>query len=319
MELPDLKESWKHGISKVTIGATKDEGGTRANSITVGGRGGLPFMDFESERGEGIFIAMDVLDIAPDDWPEPLAEAYKDVASDPAAWAKKCVEEFGADMICLKLEGIHPDKGDKSAEDAVAVVNAVKEAVGVPLIVWGSDDDAKNNQVMPKVSEALRGERALLGTATEDNYKTLAAVCIADGHNIIGEAPLDINIQKQVNILLSDMNFPVDRIVMFPTTGGLGYGLEYAYSIQERQLLAALGGDTMMAMPVICDVGYESWRAKEAKTAGGDADAWGPIEERGPMWEAATAAVLLQSGADILRMRHPKAVETIRKLLKRLS
>jgi len=319
MEVPNVAESWKTKIVEVTIGATKEEGGTREKVVKVGGRATIPFMDFEGEQGHGIYIAMDVLDIPPDDWAETLVEPYKDVLDKPAEWAKKCVEEFGAEMICIKLDGIHPDKGDKGADHAVEVVNAVKEAVGVPLIVWGCDDNAKDNEVMPKVSEALKGERALLGTVEEDNYKTLAAVCIADGHNIIALAPLDINIQKQVNILLSDMNFPLDHIVMFPTTGALGYGIEYAYSIQERQMLAALAGDTMMAMPVICDVGYESWRAKEAKSEDADVPEWGPREERGPMWEAATAAMLIQSGVDIIRMRHPKAVEQVRKLLQALT
>jgi acetyl-CoA decarbonylase/synthase complex subunit delta len=133
---------------------------------------------------------------------------------------------------------------------------------------------------------------------------------MADGHFIITEAPLDINIAKQVNILVSDMGFPLERIVTFQSTGALGYGIEYAYSIQERQRLAALGGDKMMAMPVICDVGYEAWRCKEATLT--NAHNWGSASDRGPMWEAATAICLLQAGADIIRMRHPKAVATVK-------
>jgi acetyl-CoA decarbonylase/synthase complex subunit delta len=216
---------------------------------------------------------MDVLDTRPDDWPDALIEPYKDVLDSPADWAKKCVQEFGAELICVKFEGIHPDKGDKDAAHAVKVTEEVLKAAGVPLVLWSCGYDEKDNQVMPKVSGAAKGESCLIGTVTEDNYKSLTAIALADGHFLITEAPLDINIAKQVNILASDMGFPLERIVTFQSTGALGYGIEYAYSIQERQRQAALAGDKMMAMPAICDVGYESWRAKEAKLA--NAPGWG--------------------------------------------
>ena len=261
-------------------------------------------------------IALDVLDSAPSDWPDVLANAYKNVLNDPVAWAKKCVDELDADLICLNFEGIHPDKGDKDAAHAVQVTKDVIGAVGVPLILWCSGNDEKDNQIMPKVSEAAKGENCLIGTVTEDNYKALTAVALADGHHLITQAPLDINIAKQVNILATDMGFPIEKIVTYQTTGSLGYGIEYAYSIQERQRLAALSGDKMMACPIICDVGSESWRAKEAKTE--DAPEWGPADRRGPMWEAATAICLLQAGADIIRLRHPAAVKTVQDFIKEL-
>ena len=200
-----------------------------------------------------------------------LLEALGDCVRDPVEWAKAAVGKFGADLVCLKLDGCHPDKGNRPVEHAVNVVQRVRDAVGCPLIIWGCDDEAKDNELMPKVSQAVKGERCLLGCAKQDNYKTITAVCHADGHNLIALAPLDINIQKQVHILISDMEFPADRIVMFPTTGALGYGLEYAYSIQERSRLAALGGDKMMRMPVLVDAGNEAWRAKEAKAEDADA------------------------------------------------
>jgi acetyl-CoA decarbonylase/synthase complex subunit delta len=318
MPLPDVKESWRAQVNEVTLGATADEGGTRDRKITLGGAKAVPYMDFEGDVGNRTVIAMDVLDAAPEEWPAPLAEAVGDVAGDPAAWAKKCIDEWGADLVCLKLDGVHPDRGDRSADDAVKAALAVRDAVKCPLVIWCSGDDAKDNEVMPKVSQALAGERCLLGTITEDNYKVLTATCLADGHCVIGEAPLDINIGKQVNILASDMGFPLDRLVMYQTTGALGYGLEYAYSIQERARLAALDGDKMMQMPVAADVGHESWRAKEAKAADKDAGPWGPHERRGPMWEFVTAVAFLQSGVDLLRMRHPKAVAEVKKILHEL-
>ncbi|MEK7776626.1 MAG: acetyl-CoA decarbonylase/synthase complex subunit delta, partial [Planctomycetota bacterium] len=315
MEIPNLADKWTSGVNEVTLGATKDKGGSRQQSVYIGGAKSIPFMDFDGNPGHRPLIAMDVYDTPPDDWTEALTKPFADVINDPALWAKKCVEQYGADLICLKLDGIHPDRGNKSADDAVKVVKSVLAAVGVPLIIWGCEHDEKDNEVMPKVSDAARGEACLLGIVTQDNYKRLTATCLANGHCIITMAPVDINIGKQINILVSEMDFPLNRIVMFQSTGALGYGLEYTYSIQERERLAALTCDNMMSMPVICDVGREAWRAKEAKSGDSEVPQWGPREERGPLWEAITAVSLLQSGVDIIRMQHPRAVATVKKCI----
>lgn len=315
MEIPSVEEKWSGIVTEVTIGATKDEGGTREKVIKVGGAGCVPYMDFEGSPGNKTVIAMDVLDSPPEDWPEPLTEALGDVVNDPAKWAEKCVNEFGADLICLRLDSVHPDKGNRSADDAVKTVRSVLEAVGVPLIIWGCDDPQKDNEVMPRISEAAKGERCLLASASQDNYKTITAVCLADGHNLVTQAPVDVNIQKQVNILVTDIGFPADRIVMFQTTGALGYGIEYVYSIQERERLAALSGDKWLALPVLVNAGHESWRAKEARATDSEAPGWGLAKERGPLWETITAVTLLQSGVDIVRMLHPKAVKSVKKYI----
>jgi acetyl-CoA decarbonylase/synthase complex subunit delta len=304
MPVPEVVEGFTGSVNRITLG-----GGQRS-TVTVGGARNVVYGGAPSDAGLRPMIAMDVLDVRPEDWPEVLLEPFAAAANSPADWAKQCVEEFGADLICIKFDGIHPDKANQDAVHAVKVTQTVLRAVGVPLVLWGCGNDEKDNEVMPKVSGAAKGEKCLIGTATEDNYKSLTAIAMADDHCLITEAPLDINIAKQVNILVSDMGFPLERVVTFQSTGALGYGIEYAYSIQERQRLAALGGDKMMAMPAICDVGYESWRCKEAKLA--DAPGWGDLRERGPMWEAATAICLLQAGVDIIRMRHPKAVATVR-------
>ena len=314
MPVPEITDSYAGSVNQITLGATAAEGGTRNATITVGGATNVVYGVGNAALKPA--LALDVLDAPPADWPDVLRDAYSDVLDQPGAWAKKCIEEFGADLVCLKYDSIHPDKGDKDAAHAVAVTQEVLKAVSVPLILWGCGNDEKDNQVMPKVSEAAKGENCLVGTVTEDNYKALTAIALADGHHLITQAPLDINIAKQVNILVADMGFPPERIVAFQTTGSLGYGIEYAYSIQERQRLAALGGDKMMSMPIICDVGAESWRAKEAKTT--DAPEWGAAADRGPMWEAATAVCLLQAGADIIRLRHPQALVTVQRFVKEL-
>ena len=261
---------------------------------------------------------MEVLDEAPTGWPEPLARHYEDVWDDPAAWAQKAVEEFGADMICLRLVSANPDGTDASVDECVETIQSVVEAVGVPLIIWGCGDDDKDNDIYPFCSQAAAGERCLLGSPTEDNYKTICAAALADRHLIVNESPLDINIQKQVNILVTDMGMDLDDIIMYQVTGGLGYGAEYAYSILERTRLAALNGDKMLQMPMLSIVGSEAWRVKEAWQPEDDAPEWGPLEERGIIWEAATATLFLQAGTDILVMWHPEAVARVADMITRL-
>jgi acetyl-CoA decarbonylase/synthase complex subunit delta len=313
MDLPPLKQAWSGSVNEISLGGA---GGRKG--LTVGGARTVPYGGEREATGHRPVIAVDVLDAPPEDWPPVLAEVYKGVLDDPAAWAKMAVDEVGADLVCVKFDGIDPDRGDRGADHAVAVARKVLEAVDVPLILWGCGNDAKDNEVMPKVSEAAKGQNVLLGTVTEDNYKSLTAIATADGHCLIAEAPLDINIAKQVNVLVSDMGFPLQRLVMFQTTGALGYGLEYAYSIQERERLAALQGDNLMAMPVIGDCGYEAWRSKEAKAPVADFPEWGDEAARGPLWEAVTAVDLLHSGVDILRMRHPEAVARVRDCIESL-
>lgn len=318
MAIEEPREKWSASTVVVSIGATPAEGGTRSSTVALGGAATLPFLHFDGEIPNKPVVAMEVIDKQPSEWPDVLLAPFADVVGNPAEWAAKCVEEYGAEMICLRLESIHPDFENRSPEEAAETVKSVLNAAKVPLIIWGCDVDEKDNLVLPKCSEAAAGEKCLIGTAKQDNYKTLTASCMADGHLLITESPLDINIAKQVNILVSEMGFPLDRIVMYPTTGGLGYGIEYAYSIQERGRLAALGGDKMMSPPVICQVGEEAWRGKEAKATTEEAPQWGDADKRGPMWEAMTAIPLLQAGADLLVMRHPKAISLVKQTIEEL-
>jgi acetyl-CoA decarbonylase/synthase complex subunit delta len=185
----------------------------------------------------------------------------------------------------------------------------------VPLILWGCGDFGKDNNLIPVLSQAAAGERCLLGSAVQDNYKTIAASSLADGHLVITEAPLDIQIGKQVNILVTDMGVQPENIVMYQTTGGLGYGVEYAYSIMERTRLAALTGDRMLSMPMLAVVGSECWKTKEAKLSTEEAPEWGDPAVRGPMWEAATANLFLHGGTHILVMWHPLAVAEVKRTI----
>lgn len=308
-----MLEKWSGEVSVVNIGATKSEGGTRCATIKVGGQRTLPFLFKEAIIPYSPVIAFEIWDIQPADWPDELASIYGSALKDPLSWAKMCVEDFKAQMLCVKLQGAHPEFGNKSPDEGAKFITQLLKTVDVPLIILGCGDDAKDNLLMPAVSQAARGERCLLGDAVQDNYKTLAAAAMADGHNLIAESPIDINIAKQLNILISDMGLPLERIVINPTIGALGYGLEYAYSIMERARLAALAGDKTVASPFICFVGQESWRAKEAKISADEMPAWGKPSDRGIIWEAVTASSLIQAGADVLVMRHPQAIEKINK------
>jgi len=301
METQLALEKWAGAISAITIGVTKDEGGSRINTVKIGGQSSLPLLFKEGSIPNPPAIAFEVWDIPPQDWPEELTLAYGSVLNDPFAWADKCVNEFKAQLLCVRMQGAHPDFGNKGPDQSAKFISALLKKVKVPLIIVGSGDDTKDNLILPACSEAAKGERCLIGSAVQDNYKTYVASALADGHHIIAESPIDINIAKQLNILISDMGLSLERIVINPTIGALGYGLEYAYSIMERSRLAAFSGDKTLASPFICFVGQETWRTKEAKAS----------LEQGIIWEIVTASSFIQSGADLLVMRHPAAAEKV--------
>jgi acetyl-CoA decarbonylase/synthase complex subunit delta len=313
MPVQVIKDRNSGKVLNVVLGATKEQGGTRTHTITVGGQTCLPFLHFEGETPNRPIIAMEVCDRVPEEWNDELKAAFSDVIGDPAAWAKKCVEEFGADMVCLRLQSADPDLGASSPEKCVETVKSVLATVGVPLAVIGCGTDEVDNKVISAVAEACAGENLLLGHATQENYNTIAAACMVHKHTLIANSPLDINICKQLNILITEMGLPLDKIVMDPSIGGLGYGMEYAYSIGERGRIGTLQGDKMLALPTIGTVGYEAWKTKEANAGIDEFPGWGEQAERGVLWEAVTASSLLQSGLDILIMRHPEAVKLVRK------
>ena len=318
MKAQETAQKWAAAVHEVTIGATSAEGGTRTSTVTIGGSKCIPWLGYEGSVGRRPAIAVEIWDGGAESWAPALREVYGDVLNDPAAWAKKA-EELGADLICLKLMGTHPAMGDASPEQAVEVVKSVLGATGLPLIVWGCDVNEKDNEVLPKCSEATKGENCLMGTIKEKNYRTLVASCLADGHKLIAESPLDINIAKQLNILAHDVGYPLENIVIFPTTAALGYGFEYVFSIMERGRLAGLGGDPLLQQPTICDAGLQAWRAKEANADEDALPGFGPVATRGPLWEGITASNYLQAGAEIIVLRHPKAIALVKDSIDKLS
>jgi len=311
------KEKCEVPIWTVKLGATKNEGGTRAHTLNVGGETCMPFHLWEGEMPNRPLVAMEVFDVISEKYPPVLREIYGDLLNDPAQMAKVCIEKYGADLISVRLEGTHPEKGNRSPEQAAQLVKQVLSAVDVPIIVTGHSHYDSINEVMKAVAQACAGENLLLNWVEQDNYRTIAGAALAYGHSIVAQSPIDVNIAKQMNILLTNMDVKQEQIVMDPMTGAMGYGIEYTYSVMERIRLTALNGDKMLAGPMIVSPGQECAKIKELKASEKDFPAWGDLKKRAKYWELSTAVSLLYAGADILIMYHPDAVmETKRTILK---
>jgi acetyl-CoA decarbonylase/synthase complex subunit delta len=261
-------------------------------------------MFFEAKVPHPPVVALEIKDAYPEDWSALLHKAWGDVMKNPVDWAK-AAEAAGADILLLNL-------GSTTAAHAVSTVKAILAATGVPLIVYGPGQADLDNELMVAVAEATQGERLVLGICEDKNYRTIVATAMANGHLVTARTPMDVNLAKQLNILINDMGFPLDRLLMDPTTGALGYGIEYGFSAMERLRLAALQGDNMTQLPMIVTPGFEAWKTKEAKVGEGVPASWGDWEQRSTNWEVLTAITLLESGADIVVLRHPESVKQVK-------
>jgi len=272
------KEGYNGKVNQVTLG-------TGDKTVTFGGGDAYPFHAFDGGAGCNFPIAFEVLD--------------------------------GADMICLRLLSVHPDGTNRSPEEAGKTVEAILKAIDVPLIIFGANSLEKDADVIKHVAEVAAGKNCLIGKAQEKNYKTIAAAAMAYDHHLLALSNLDINLAKQLNILLGQVGVPQEKIVIDTMGAALGYGLEYSYSVIERVRGAALKqNDATVQMPIIADIGIESWKAKESKVSESEQPTWGNAEERGIMWEVTTAISMLMAGADTFIMRHPAAVAEVRKRIK---
>ena len=296
------KESYAGSVMEVTLGK-----GDKA--VTVGGESCYPFYQFEGEMPRKPRIAMEIWDMAPEEWSESAMAPFKDVVGDAAAWAKKCVDEYGAEMIVLQLKSTDPNGEDASPADASATVKKVLEAIDVPLVIWGTANIEKDEAVLKRISEDHQGKNLILGPVEDKNHKGIGASAMAYGHTLISSSPIDVNLAKQVNILLENLGMPMEKVIIDPTTGGLGYGLEYSYSVMERLRMAALAqGDDKLQLPVINNLGNEVWKCKEAKQTAEEAPTLGDPEKRGILMEAVGAVAYMLAGSDVLIMRHPESI-----------
>jgi acetyl-CoA decarbonylase/synthase complex subunit delta len=240
-----------------------------------------------------------------------LLDAWGDNANDPVKWAK-AAEAAGADIIQLSLSLTDANGNPTTPEAAVQVVKDVLAATGLPLIVFGPGQAEVDNNLLVAIAEATKGERIVLGIAEDKNYRTIVATAMANGHLVNARSPMDVNLAKQLNILISDMGMPLDRVLMDPTTGALGYGIEYGFSAMERLRQAALQGDAMTQLPMLVTPGFEAWKTKEAKVEVGVPAAWGDWLERSINWETLTAMTLIEAGADIVVLRHAESVRRVK-------
>ncbi len=312
IEIP--KEKWAGAVREITLGATSDDGGTRSRTLTVGGETTLPDLHLEGKIPHRPALALEIRDRKPDDWSPLLLQVWGKAMDDPGAWAK-AAEDAGADMIYLVLSQTTVDGEPNTPDNARIVVRKVLDATGLPLAVAGPGQADIDNELMVPVAEEAEGERVLLGICEDKNYRTIVAAALANNHLVQSKTPMDVNLSKQMVILINDMGLPLERIIMDPTTGALGYGIEYGYSVMERLRIAALQGDKMTQQPMLVNPGEEAWKVKEAKVGEGVPETWGDWERRALDWEAITATSLIHSGADILILRHPKNLLRVRAVI----
>ena len=304
-EIP--KQPYSGKIGETTIG-------TGSTAVTLGGQDSYPFHLFEGQMPNPPKIAMEVWDYDPSkEWPAAAVEPFKDVISSPEAWAKKCVEEYGADIIVLQLKSTDPNGMDRRPEEAAEVAKKVVDAVQVPVVCWGTANNQKDEEVLKIISERGQGMNLALSPVEEGNHKGVGASALGYGHTIVASSPIDVNLAKQLNILLGNLGVQSDRIVVDPTTGGLGYGLEYSYSVMERIRMAALTQeDEKLQIPMISNIGNEIWKCKEAGQSLEEAPTLGDPERRAILMETTAAVSYLLGGADVTILRHPESVRIVR-------
>jgi len=298
MEYKEPIEAYTGVVREITIGKGK-------KSLKIGGENMLPlhFFDQGSNPNPAKF-ALEVLDMKPEGWPEHAVEPLKDVISEPVKWAKKC-QDFGVDAVSLYLVSTDPAVKDTPADKAAALAKEVAEAIDVPLIIYGSGDEDKDAEVLPKVAEVCDGMNLLIGPVLKENYEVVGKAILDHGHAAIAQSPLDINLLKELNVKLSKF-FPPDRIVIDPLSSALGYGMEYSFSLMERvKQIGVITKDSMTMMPMLANLGDECWKTKQAKEN----------KEQGLLWESITALSLLMAGANILILRHPETLKLVKETI----
>ncbi len=300
-------------VREIRLGADK-------NTVTIGGEDCYPFYLFEGKMANKPKIAMEVWDTYPEQWPEAALEPFSGVTGDPAAWAKMCVTRYGAEMICLQLISTDPNGQNRTAAEAAAITQKVAAAVDVPLIVWGTANAEKDTEVLRVIAETCQNCNLILGPIEEKNYKKIGAAAIGYHHTVIASSPIDINLAKQLNILMGNLGVADNQLVMDPTVSGIGYGLEYCYSVMERLKMAALTqADDKLQFPLICNISKETWKTKEAKMTEAENSSMGDAKKRGILLEAMSSLCMLLAGADVLVMRHPEAIKLIKEMIDELS
>ena len=293
--------------------------GTGDNAIVIGGQNVLPFYTFDAPIENAPKIGVEVSDLAAS-WDVPGLKEFYAGCTTMADYAKKAESVEGCDFICLNFVGADPNGANRSVADCVADAKAVAEVVSKPIVVMGCKNLDKDGELLAALAEALAGKNVLFMSAKNENYKTVgASVALANGQKLGAETADDINLAKQLNIMLKGLNVNPEAVVMDIGTAAVGYGYEYAASTFDRIRLAALSqGDADLQMPILAAVCNDTWGVKESTASEADEPAWGDREERAISMEIATAVADLTGGADAVVLRHPASVATVKKFISEL-
>ncbi len=306
------KQPYSGKINAVTLG-------TGDKAIVIGGQNVLPFYTFDAPIEHAPKIGVEISDAA-DSWTAPgLVEFYAG-CNTMADRAKKAETMEGADFIALNFESADPNGANRSVADCVADAKAVAEAVSMPIVILGCKNMEKDGELFSKISDALQGKNIVCMSAKNEDYKSVgASVVLAYGQKVGAETADDINLAKQLNIMLKGLSIKPDSIVMNIGTAAVGYGYEYVASTLDRIRLAALAqSDADLQMPIIAPVSTDTWGVKESTASVEDEPTWGDAEDRAISMEVSTAAANLTGGADAVILRHPKAVASIKKFINEL-
>lgn len=286
--------------------------GEESHKVIVGGQRAYPFVTGDGEIPNKPKIAVEIFDSIPENYPELLLNKWNDYAYNPVEWAI-AAKKMGAELIALRLASMKDQQLDLSK--LYQQVKEIIHATNLPLILLGINNRELDKKCLPQVAEKLGEFSCIIGAIEEETYKDIIPACRDNGHHVIARTPIDVNLAKQLNILISEMGFDSNKILMDPNMGGLGYGLDYAYSVVEKIRLAAFEGDKMLNMPIIVFSGEEAWRTKEAKSNIAD-DMWGEPNSRSTIWELLTTSSMLMAGADIVIMRFPPSIKYLSEFAK---
>ena len=312
MSFVPKKQAYSAHINAVTLG-------TGEKAVTIGGQNVMPFYTFDAPIENAPKIGVEISDAA-SEWTAPGLKEFYAGCECLADYAKKAETMPGVDFLCLHFESADPNGANRSVADCVADAKAVAEAVSMPIVVMGCKNMEKDGELFSKISEALQGKNILVMSTKNEDYKTVGtSVVMAYGQKVCAETADDINLAKQLNIMLKGLSIKPENIMMNIGTAAVGYGYEYVASTLDRVRAAALAqSDGDLQMPIIAPVSTDTWGVKESIVSEEDEPAWGPLEERAIGMEVSTAAANLTGGADAVIMRHPAAIATIKQFITEL-
>ncbi len=277
------------------------------DNLKTGGNSSVSFMR-ENENSSNTLLAIEIPYCFDETYPDILKEIWQ---TESIFEILKKAQNINTDLISVKFN-IKEEIFEKEKENIKDFLKRIK-GINKPLILRGANNSSLDKKLIPLLCN-YAPKKSIIAFAEEDTYEEIVPHVIKNEHIIVLRTPIDINIAKELNILTTDKGIDPNKILIDPDMGGLGYGLDYGYSIIEKIRMAAFDGDTMLNMPIIAFIGEESYRAKEAKSNTFDKQ-WGNYEQRAAMWEIAGASAMISAGANIVVLWNPKSIETLKGLL----